>query len=113
MSAHITIKQRGAMFRATCDLMNLLLKSIQKSPQSTQVNRQLLDRLAAAAMECPGFTPLMKDDIAWIMNMEGEKLRRYNLPQNPFSWRHIYALTPKCGSSLDVIEVRASVVGSI
>lgn len=101
----ITLQQRGAMFRATCDLVNLLIKSIEVGEHSLQLNRQLLDRLASAAMKCPGFTPVMKDDVAWLSAMDEQKLSLCNQPVNADTWRHIYALAPKPGTPGDLIEV--------
>jgi hypothetical protein len=56
-------------------------------------------------MSCPGFTPLMKDDIAWTINMGEQEQRAYGQPRFANRWRHQYALAPKPGMPLDVVEV--------
>lgn len=105
MTDFITVQQRGAMFRATCDLINLLLKSMEVGEHSFHLNKQLLDRLASASINCPGFTPVMKDDIVWLSAMDEQKLSLCNQPANADTWRHIYALAPKPGAPNDLIEV--------
>lgn len=72
------------------------------------LNMQLYRRLVSAGLSCAGFTPLMKDDIAYIANMTGEEaFRQYGLPPFASGWRHQYALAPKPGMPSDVVEVRA------
>ncbi|OAA60104.1 RNA recognition, RNP-1 [Cordyceps fumosorosea ARSEF 2679] len=104
MTACITVAQRGAMFQATCDLLRLLLKSLDKGDDPVNLSNQLLRRVAKAAMECPGFTALMKDDIVWIVGMSEDEQRAYGQPRFASSWRHQYALVPKLGMPLDVVE---------
>ncbi|KAJ6781229.1 hypothetical protein PWT90_05092 [Aphanocladium album] len=104
MTDCITVNQRNAMFQATRDLLRLLQKSLDKGDDPVSLNRQLLRRVAKAAMECPGFTTLMKDDIAWIMGMSDGEQHSYGQPRFASSWRHQYALVPKPGMPLDVVE---------
>ncbi|TQW01121.1 RNA recognition, RNP-1 [Cordyceps javanica] len=104
MTDCITVGQRSAMFQATCDLLRLLLKSLDKNDDPVNLNKQLLRRVTKAAMECPGFTAIMKDDVAWIVGMSEGEQRIYGQPRFANSWRHQYALVPKPGMPLDVVE---------
>ncbi|KAJ4147370.1 hypothetical protein LMH87_001894 [Akanthomyces muscarius] len=104
MTECITVGQRNAMFQTTRDLLRLLLKSLDKGDDTVTLNKQLLRRVAKAAMECPGFTTLMKDDIAWIVGMDDGEQRSYGQPRFASSWRHQYALVPKPSMPLDVVE---------
>lgn len=73
------------------------------------LNTQLFRRLMTAALSCPGFTPLMKDDIVYLSKMsEAEAIRQYGLYPSARSWRHQYALAPKPGMPPDVVEVSAT-----
>jgi hypothetical protein len=101
----VTISQRRALFRATCELLRLLTRSLQRGDDVVNLTVQLYRRLTAAAMSCPGFTPLMKDDIAWLANVTELQLQKYNLPPSPATWRHQYALAPKSNVPADVIDV--------
>ncbi|KAM3447120.1 hypothetical protein MY3296_009020 [Beauveria thailandica] len=104
MTDCITVSQRSAVFQATCDLLRLLLKSLDKGDDPVTLNKQLLRRVVKASMECPGFTVLMKDDVAWIVGMSDDEQRSYGQPRFANSWRHQYALAPKPGMPLDVVE---------
>ncbi len=98
--------QRNSIFQATRNLLQLLLKSLDKGDHPVTLNKQLLRRIVKAAMECPGFTVHMKDDIAWIAGMpDGEQLC-YGQPRFASSWCHQYAVVPKPGMPLDMVEVR-------
>lgn len=105
MTDCITLKQRGAVFQATCELLRLLKRSLDKGDDPINLNKQLFRRVTKAAMECPGFTPLMKDDVAWLTNMSDAEQRSHGQPRFANSWRHQYALSPKPGMPLDVVEV--------
>lgn len=85
--------------------MRLLTRSVNKGDDPVNLNLQLHRRLVHVAMTCPGFTPLMKDDIAFIVRMNEEKMRFYNQPPHASSWRHHYALAPKPGVVIDVLQV--------
>ncbi|CAG9947035.1 unnamed protein product [Clonostachys rosea f. rosea IK726] len=102
---HITISQRRAVFKATCELLRLLARSIYKTDNHLHLNRQLYRRVASAAMGCHGFTPLMKDDIAWFAQMSDEEQQLgYGQPPYAFGWRHQYAMCLKPGMPPDVVE---------
>lgn len=101
-----TISQRQAMFRATCELVRLLLRSIQRNDDPLNLTMQLCKRVVAASMRCPGFTPIMKDDIAFMVNMSEAEQRGFGQPPCASSWRHQYALAPKPGIPDDVVEVK-------
>ncbi|KAG6016766.1 hypothetical protein E4U43_003132 [Claviceps pusilla] len=106
----ITISQRRAAFAATCELLRLLARSIQKQDDPVNLNNQLLSRLINAAMKCPGFTPLMKDDIACIAGMSEMEQREFNQPRFASSWRHQYSISPKPRITCDVLEWYIAVI---
>jgi hypothetical protein len=101
----INISQRQAIFKATCELARLLYRSIQKQDDPVNLTHQLYRRLITTAMKCPGFTPLMKDDIACLGNLSDMEERRHNQPRFASCWRHQYSIAPKPGMPLDVLEV--------
>ena len=57
-------------------------------------------------MGCPGFTAVMKDDIAWMVNLTDLDQRSFGQPRFANSWVHQHSTIPKAGVPLDVIEVR-------
>jgi hypothetical protein len=106
MSNHITVRQRHAVYDATCKLIWLLTQSLERPNRfhEATINVQLLKRLVTAAMLCPGFSVVQKDNIAVVAQMPEERARMFNQPRFADMWTHLYALCPKPGIPLDVLE---------
>ncbi|PHH79671.1 hypothetical protein CDD82_2229 [Ophiocordyceps australis] len=100
----ITISHRQALYSATERLVQVLMDKIDRDSDSINLNKQLQIRLINAALSCPGFTPLMKDNIAWMLNVSEAEQRHFGQPRAAYAWRHQYSLAPKPGVPLDVIE---------
>ncbi|RYP02982.1 hypothetical protein DL764_005468 [Monosporascus ibericus] len=108
---YITIKQRNRMYETVMELIKLLKKQVWDGRHADRLTRQLLDRLVKAAMLCPGFTVLMKDNIAELVGMDEARARRdFNQPRFANLWRHQYATSPKPGVPLDVLEYYIALV---
>ncbi|KAF4455308.1 hypothetical protein F53441_2322 [Fusarium austroafricanum] len=102
---NITIAQRGAMYKATIKLLRLLSRSVSQQDDPVNLTSQLFQRVVQTAMQCPGFTTLQKDNIAFMIQMiPAEQQNRHNQPMNPNSWVHQYAITRKPGAPLDVVD---------
>ncbi|KAL7788694.1 hypothetical protein V8C37DRAFT_411521 [Trichoderma ceciliae] len=106
----VTIKEREAIFQATVALIRQLTRSILFQEDPAHLTPFLLRRLVQAGMFCPGFTPCMKDSIAWITNMQALDQEYYQLPRFSDRWRHQYALGPKPGFPLDIVEWYVAVI---
>ncbi|KAK4174728.1 hypothetical protein QBC36DRAFT_242713 [Triangularia setosa] len=111
----ITLKQRQILFDTTCRLIEILYHLIQKGDQkgdrSTNnrheenvLNEQLYKRLVNAAMLCPGFSVLQKDNIAYIAGLTGPRIAQFNMPPFAECWSHLYNLCPRPGVPVDVLE---------
>lgn len=101
----VTIKEREAIFNAAIALIRHLIRATLLRESPTHLTPLLLRRLVQASMLCPGFTPCMKDGIAWVTNMQGIDHEYYQMPRFANSWRHQLAVGPKPGFPLDVVEV--------
>lgn len=99
------MSQRRALFKATCELLRLLSRAVHRGEDSLNLTSQLFRRLATAAMLCPGFTPLMKDDIAYLSHTNERDQMHHGQPRFAERWRHQYALAPKADAPVDVIDV--------
>ncbi|KAH0422438.1 hypothetical protein CcaCcLH18_12813 [Colletotrichum camelliae] len=110
MKTHITVQQRHAMHKATCDLLRILVGSIRDHRDEVNLTQRLLKRVVAAAMRCEGFSATQKDDVAYLVDMEEMEQRSFGQPRFAESWRHLYVLVPKNGVPLDVIEWYISVI---
>ncbi|KAL2758348.1 hypothetical protein ACRALDRAFT_1029542 [Sodiomyces alcalophilus JCM 7366] len=107
---YITVGQRNAIHQATVDLIRHLWYMIRDGRDEVNLNRQLLRRVVTAAMTCPGFSTLQKDNIAYLMGMDELEERSYGQPRFASSWLHLLALGPKPGIPLDVIEWYIAVI---
>ncbi|KAF7544436.1 hypothetical protein G7Z17_g9954 [Cylindrodendrum hubeiense] len=101
MTEYITITQRTAIYKATCELVRLLARAIEKNDDLINLDSRLFKRVMASAMTCKGFTTVMKDDLAWIVDMTDAQARFYGQPRFADSWTHQYSLVPKPGIPLD------------
>ncbi|ODA78939.1 hypothetical protein RJ55_04529 [Drechmeria coniospora] len=100
----ITIGQRHAMYMATEKLLQIISDKISRDCDPINLTPQLQKRLANTAMSCQGFTPLMKDNLAWLLNLSDADQRYYGQPERAHAWRHQYSMAPRPGVPLDVIE---------
>ncbi|KAG7134593.1 hypothetical protein HYQ45_007468 [Verticillium longisporum] len=100
----ITVRQRAAIHRATVDLVRILFYKVRNRVDEVNLTSQLLKRLVLSAMTCAGFTPLQKDDIAYIVEMDSMQSRSHGQPRFADSWCHLYALSPKPDVPLDMLE---------
>ncbi|KAK1580326.1 uncharacterized protein LY79DRAFT_592295 [Colletotrichum navitas] len=110
MKANVTVQQRYAIHKATCDLVRILVNSIQDKRDELNLTHRLLKRLVIAAMRCEGFSTLQKDDIAYLVGMNEMEQRAFGQPRFAEAWRHLYVLVPKTGIPLDVIEWYIAIV---
>ncbi|KAF4508796.1 hypothetical protein G6O67_005132 [Ophiocordyceps sinensis] len=106
----ITISQRHAVYIGTERLLSVLSDKVSRGVDAVNLGPQLQARLVNAALACPGFTPLMKDNISWLLNIPEAEQRFFGQPPFAHSWRHQYSLAPKPGIPLDVIEWYVSVI---
>ncbi len=115
---HMTMRSRQQIYAAAMGLLGLLQRQVAERRSETRLTPQLLERLGRAAMLCPGFTPLMKDNVAALLaggganNDDGDGARdacaRFNQPHLAHLWSHQYGMAVRPGAPLDVLEVSFS-----
>ena len=105
-SDRVTVYQRWAVYNATIRLIELLRNTIERNDRDSHIalDQRLLKRLVNAAMLCPGFSVLQKDNIAFTAGMDEMKQREFNQPRFPDLWTHQLSVCPKPGVPLDVLE---------
>ncbi|UNI22415.1 hypothetical protein JDV02_008306 [Purpureocillium takamizusanense] len=106
----ITLSQRHAMYMATERLLQVLADKVSRNYDPINLTQQLQTRLTNAALSCPGLTPLMKDNLSWMLNVSEDEQRYFGQPERAYSWRHQYALAPRPGAPLDVIDWFISII---
>jgi hypothetical protein len=112
MADRITLRQRHAIYEATTKLINLLKQALQRDARGreTVINPQLMKRLATAAMLCPGFSVVQKDNIAVLSELDQERARMFNQPRFADQWVHLHGICPRPGVPLDVLEWYVAII---
>jgi hypothetical protein len=106
-SEHISLEQRDAIYRSTEQLVTLLDGMLRAERDSHVLTYQLKRRLVDAALACPGFSVLQKDNIAYLDGRDDRDLgdfRRFDQPRMANKWTHQYTMVPKKDFPNDVIE---------
>ncbi|PSS03298.1 hypothetical protein BD289DRAFT_359294 [Coniella lustricola] len=110
MTECITTKQRHAVYSACVALLRHLQFTMRDRKDEGFLNQQLYRRLWTSAMLCHGFTVTMKDSIAFIVDLNEQQMREFNMPRFGNMWIHTYTMVPKPGAPLDVIEWYIAVI---
>ncbi|KAI1818495.1 hypothetical protein GGS20DRAFT_594425 [Poronia punctata] len=110
---YITIKQRQSVYEACMKMIAVLdnkLNPREGFPVTERLTRQLFNRLVNSAMLCPGFSVVQKHNIAVLARLSEDKVRGFNQPRFPDSWRHQWTLIPKPGMPIDLLEWYIAVI---
>ncbi|KAK8023956.1 RNA recognition- RNP-1 [Apiospora rasikravindrae] len=110
MTDHITLKQRYSIYYCCYKLLTTLQEAIQREECPVRLTPQLLKRFIDAMMLCPGFTVLQKDNFAQEVRMNGPDMCKFNMPRLAEGWRHQYALGPRPGIPMDVMEYYIAII---
>jgi hypothetical protein len=106
MVDHITIQDRALVHKATIELLTLLVDRVKANCEDVNLTTMLLKRVWKAALRCPVFSPVMKDDIVYIVGIDLQTAKDYNVPPFAADWQHIYTIGIKAGTPTDVVLVR-------
>ncbi len=93
-------------------LMHHLHSAIQQGRNDKTLTPLLMKRLGTAAMACPGFSVVQKDDIAFLSRLEKDRDRAFNQPRGAYLWVHQLTLGPKERIPADLLEVRIGIVST-
>ena len=130
MPEHITVMQRHQVYDGVCKLLTCLRRTIDSrsgvaSPSSSyngesgrhaswnqhaQLNEQLLRRLFTAAMVCPGFSLVQKDNFSYAAGITDVNLEAYNMPRYADSWNSLHITSPKPGIPVDILEFYVAMI---
>lgn len=66
----------------------------------------LLKRVWKAALKCPGFTPVMKDDIVFIAGVDDQTAKEHGHAPFAAGWDRLYTIGPKADAPHDLILVK-------
>ncbi|KAK1758349.1 hypothetical protein QBC47DRAFT_440951 [Echria macrotheca] len=80
-----------------------MLSCPSHDPADTCITPQLLKRLVAAYLTCPGFSATQKDNVVFTGNYTGNP-EELGMPRLPEHWRNAHFLVPKPGAPVDLVE---------
>lgn len=103
----ISIQDRALLHKATIDLLTLLVDRVNNGDgQDTHLTSMLLKRVWKAALKCPGFTPVMKDDIVFIVGIDDQTAKEYGVAPFADGWTKLFTIGAKADAPHDLILAR-------
>lgn len=105
MVDYITIEDRNQLYNVTMQLIDLLQERINSEHENINLTPMLLKRVWRAAIKCPGFSPAMKDDIAFKCGIEDSLARETGVPDYAPFYKDLWTIGPKPGVPTDVVLV--------
>jgi hypothetical protein len=99
----ITIEDRNLIHDATKNLLQMLVDRVNHDRDPVNLTQMLLKRVCRAALRCPGFTPVMKDNIAYLGSIEDRVASEAGLPPFAPQWDIFWTIGPKPGVPTDLL----------
>ncbi|KUJ23348.1 uncharacterized protein LY89DRAFT_573685 [Mollisia scopiformis] len=111
MVDYITIEDRDLLYDATSKLLDLLRDRLKSTPeQDINLSPMLYKRVWRAAIKCQGFTPTMKDNIAFKHELPSDLMQEMGVPLFAADWHYLWTIGPKPGAPHDIILWYAAVM---
>ncbi|KAG9245370.1 hypothetical protein BJ878DRAFT_419329 [Calycina marina] len=100
----ITIEDRNLLFKATVELLTLLIDRINNEVDTINLNTMLYKRVWKAALKCKGFTPTMKDDIVVSCEID-EMIAKETCGIAPYAahWKSLWTIGAKSNAPSDLV----------
>ncbi|KAG9230481.1 hypothetical protein BJ875DRAFT_431518 [Amylocarpus encephaloides] len=103
MVDYITIEDRNLIHSATKDLLIMLVERVNKEYDTINLTNMLLQRVIRAAIKCPAFTPVMRDDIVFLGGVSDQLAKEFGVPPFAYEWCELWCVGPKPGVPHDVL----------
>jgi hypothetical protein len=97
------------LYKATVQLLELLVERVDNSEDPINLNQQLLKRVWRTALRCEGFSPTMKDNIVFRMNIDPQLALELGVPPKADLWSYVWCIGPRKDVSYDLVEVHSSI----
>ncbi len=105
MVDYITLDDLIQLHQTTIRLLELLKDRISNNFEDIHLTPMLYKRAWLAALTCPGFTPVMKDDIKIVCDIDDKTAIGHGLPQFASFWHPFWTITQKPNMPQDVVLV--------
>ncbi|ESZ91616.1 hypothetical protein SBOR_8015 [Sclerotinia borealis F-4128] len=104
MVDHVTCLDRELLYKATIQLLALLVERVDNNDDPLNLNAQLLKRVWRTALKCEGFSPCMKDNIVFKMNIDPQIALELGVPPQADLWSYVWTIGPRKDVAYDLVE---------
>lgn len=105
MVDYITCLDRELLYKATLQLLRLLVERVDNNNDPINLNAQLLKRVWRTALKCEGFSPCMKDNIVFELNVDPQTALELGVPPQADLWGYVWTIGPRKDVAYDLVEV--------
>ncbi|KAF7952549.1 uncharacterized protein EAE97_002046 [Botrytis byssoidea] len=104
MVNHVTCQDRELLYKATMQLLGLLVERVDNNDDPVNLNAQLLKRVWRTALKCEGFSPCMKDNIVYKMKIDPTTAFECGVPPQADLWSNIWTIGPRKDVAYDLVQ---------
>ncbi|TGO09846.1 hypothetical protein BTUL_0152g00010 [Botrytis tulipae] len=104
MVNHVTCQDRELLYKATMQLLGLLVERVDNNDDPVNLNAQLLKRVWRTALKCEGFSPCMKDNIIYKMKIDPTTAFECGVPPQADLWSNIWTIGPRKDVAYDLVQ---------
>ncbi|APA12034.1 hypothetical protein sscle_08g068040 [Sclerotinia sclerotiorum 1980 UF-70] len=104
MVNYITCQDRVLLYKATTQLLALLVERVESNDDPLNLNSQLLKRVWRTALKCEGFSPTMKDNIAFQMKIDPQIALELGVPPQADLWSYVWTIGPRKDVAYDLVQ---------
>ncbi|ATZ53869.1 hypothetical protein BCIN_09g06370 [Botrytis cinerea B05.10] len=105
MVNHITCQDRELLYKATMQLLGLLVERVDNNDDPVNLNAQLLKRVWRTALKCEGFSPCMKDNIVYKLKIDSTTAFECGVPPQADLWSNVWTIGPRKDVAYDLVQV--------
>ncbi|TGO34471.1 hypothetical protein BHYA_0195g00010 [Botrytis hyacinthi] len=104
MVNYVTCQDRELLYKATMQLLGLLVERVDNNDDSVNLNAQLLKRVWRTALKCEGFSPCMKDNIVYKMKIDPATAFECGVPPQADLWSNVWTIGPRKDVAYDLVQ---------
>ncbi|TGO45165.1 hypothetical protein BCON_0416g00010 [Botryotinia convoluta] len=104
MVNHVTCQDRELLYKATMQLLGLLVERVDNNDDPVNLNAQLLKRVWRTALKCEGFSPCMKDNIVYKMKIDPTTAFECGVPPQADLWSNVWTIGPRKDVAYDLVQ---------
>ena len=105
MVDYINVQDKIRLFQTTKTLVLYLIDRVKNQPHDLHLTPMLLRRVWRAAINCPGFTQVNKDEIVFYAEVHPQIALELGVVPYADRWQCLWTIGPKPGCPLDLLMV--------